>query len=125
MTEPSLHKARRLLVYVKDLERAKEFYSGVLGLKLLGGIPEVNFEFETAGPPLVLHKEFKPSLGTGMLSGFVPSFEVESGLHDLIEAYRERGLEIIHEVQEVSHGWIAFVADCEDHVIQLYQGKEK
>ena len=54
---PLLFDARRLLVYVEDLERAIQYYRDVLGFKPLGGVAGVNFEFATSGAPLVLHRD--------------------------------------------------------------------
>jgi predicted enzyme related to lactoylglutathione lyase len=55
--------------------------------------------------------------------GFVPSFQVEDGIRELIEIYRRRGVRIVNEVLEVPHGWIAFISDLEGNVLQIYQAK--
>ena len=56
-TAPLLFDARRLLVYVEDLDRAVNYYRDVLGFKPLGGVAGTNFEFATSGAPLVLHHD--------------------------------------------------------------------
>jgi predicted enzyme related to lactoylglutathione lyase len=122
-TAPLLFDARRLLVYVEDLERAIAFYRDILGFKPLGGVAETNFEFATSGPPLVLHRDGRASeLPRGRV-GFVPSFQVSDGIHELIETYRGRGVRVVNEVLEVSHGWVAFISDLEGNVLQIYQAK--
>jgi predicted enzyme related to lactoylglutathione lyase len=122
-TTPLLFNARRLLVYVENLDRAVAYYRDVLGFKPLGGVAGTNFEFATSGPPLVLHRDGRASDGPRGRAGFVPSFQVQDGIHDLIEIYRRRGVGIVHEVLEVPHGWIAFIGDLEGNVLQIYQAK--
>ena len=117
-----LFTARRLLIYVEDLDRAVAYYRDVLGFKPLSGVEGVNFEFATSGPPLVLHKGDRASKEPRGLGGPVPSFEV-AGIHQLVNVYKQRGVTIVQDVLEVSHGWIAFIADLEGNVIQVYEGK--
>ena len=31
---------------------------------------------------------------------------------------------VVHEVLEVSHGWVAFISDLEGNVLQIYQARE-
>ncbi len=124
MDESALFTTRRLLVYVEELEAAADYYSNVLGFVRQGGVAGVNHEFSTSGPPLVLHEGGRAAREPRGRVGFVPSFEVADGIADVIETYRQRGVAIVHEVLEVSHGWIAFIADLEGNVIQIYQAKE-
>ena len=123
-TAPLLFDCRRLLVYVADLERAIAYYRDVLGFKPLGGVSATNFEFATSGAPLVLHRDGQASDVPRGRAGFVPSFQVQSGIYQLIEIFRERGVRIVDDVFEVSHGWIAFISDQEGNVLQIYQPKE-
>ncbi len=123
MSEPLLYTSRRFLVYVENLDKAISYYRDVLGFKPLGGVDGVNYEFETSGPPVVLHKGGKASKEPRGLVGPVPSFQVPN-IQQVIETYKQRGVRIVQEVLEVSHGRIAFVADLEGNVIQIYQGKE-
>lgn len=122
-TVPLLFAARRLLVYVENLDRAVGYYRDVLGFKPLGGVAGTNFEFATSGPPLVLHRDGRASISPRGRVGFVPSFQVAHGIHELIETYRKRGVRIVDEVLEVPHGWIAFISDLEGNVLQVYQPK--
>lgn len=124
MDDAALFTTRRILVYVEDLEAATDYYSNVLGFVGVGGVPGVNREFSTSGPPLVLHEGGHAAREPRGRVGFVPSFQVADGIFGLIETYRERGVSIVHEVQEVSHGWIAFIADLEGNVIQIHQAKD-
>jgi len=119
-----LFDARRLLVYVEDLERSVAFYRDKLGFKPLREAAGTNFEFATSGAPLVLHRDGRAASQPRGRVGFVPSFEVASGIHQLIETYRQRGVPIIDEVLEVPHGWIAFISDPEGNVLQIYQAKK-
>jgi len=120
---PLLFDVRRLLVYVEDLERAVAYYRDVLGFEPLGGASGVNFEFATSGAPLVLHRDGRASEVPRGRVGFVPSFQVAVGIHELIETFKERGVRVVHEVFEVSHGWVAFISDLEGNVLQIYQAK--
>jgi predicted enzyme related to lactoylglutathione lyase len=122
-TAPLLFESRRLLVYVEDLDRAVNYYRDVLGFKPLGGVSGTNFEFATSGAPLVLHRDGRAADSPRGRVGFVPSFQVHAGIHDLIETFRQRGVRVVHEVLEVPHGWVAFVADLEGNVLQIYQAK--
>ncbi len=56
MSEALLYTSRRILVYVENLDKAISYYRDVLGFKPLGGVVGVNYEFETSGAPVVLHK---------------------------------------------------------------------
>lgn len=123
MSEPLLYTSRRILVYVENLDKAISYYRDVLGFKPLGGVDGVNYEFETSGPPVVLHKGGKASKEPRGLVGPVPSFQVPN-IQQVIDTYKQRGVRIVQEVLEVSHGRIAFVADLEGNVIQIYQSKE-
>jgi predicted enzyme related to lactoylglutathione lyase len=120
-----LFSFRRLLVYVENLDRAVAYYRDVLGFKPMSGVEGVNFEFATSGPPLVLHRDGRASAEPRGRNGMVASFQVANGIHELIETYRKRGVRIVHEVLEVSHGWVAFIADLEGNVLQIYQAKER
>ncbi len=122
MSEPLLYTSRRILIYVENLDKAISYYRDILGFKPLGGVEDVNYEFETSGPPVVLHKGGKASKEPRGLVGPVPSFQVEK-IHEVIDTYKQRNVRIVHEILEVSHGWIAFIADLEGNVIQIYQGK--
>lgn len=124
-TAPLLFDARRLLVYVEDLDRAVVFYRDVLGFKPLREVPGTNFEFATSGAPLVLHRDGRATTRPRGRAGFVPSFQITSGIFQLIETYRQREVRIVDEVQEVPHGWIAFICDPEGNVLQIYQAKER
>jgi predicted enzyme related to lactoylglutathione lyase len=123
VTIPVLFNARRLLVYVEDLDRAIPFYRDVLGFKPLGGMEGVNYEFATSGAPVVLHRGGRAAAEPRGLNGFVPSFRVESHIGEVVEVYKKRGVRILQEVLEVPHGWIAFISDVEGNVIQIYQAK--
>ena len=123
-TAPLLFDARRLLVYVENLDRAVAYYRDVLGFKPLGGVEKVNFEFATSGAPLVLHRDGRSSKEPRGRVGFVPSFQVADGIHELIELYRRRGVPVVNEAMEAPHGWIAFVGDLEGNVLQVYQAKK-
>ena len=120
---PLLFDARRLLVYVENLDRAIAFYRDVLGFKPLREAAGTNFEFATSGAPLVLHRDGRAAPEPRARGGFVPSFQVVSGIHQLIETYRKRGVGIVNEVMEVPHGWLAFISDPEGNVLQIYQAK--
>ena len=123
MSEPLLFTTRRILVYVENLDQATRYYRDVLGFKPIGGVQGVNCEFATSGPPVVLHTGGQSHGPPSGLSGFVPSFSIAGGLDKLMSTYKERKVRIIRDVQEVSHGWIAFIADLEGNVIQIYQPK--
>jgi predicted enzyme related to lactoylglutathione lyase len=122
-TAPLLFFTRRLLVYVENLDRAVAYYRDVLGFQPIGGVEGTNYEFATSGAPLVLHRDGRAEAEPRGRAGFVPSFQVVDGIQDLIDTYRRRGVRIVHEVMEVSHGWIAFISDHEGNVLQIYQPK--
>ena len=120
---PLLYDVRRLLVYVEDLDRAVAYYRDVLGFKPLGGLAGTNFEFATSGAPLVLHGDGQAAALPRGRVGFVPSFQVQDGIHELIDTLRVRGVRVVHEVLEVPHGWVAFISDLEGNLLQIYQSK--
>ncbi len=122
VNEPLLFTARRILIYVEDLEQAIAYYRDVLGFKPLHGVDGVNFEFATSGPPVVLHKGGKSSKDPRGLVGPVPSFQV-ADINRVVDTYKQRGVRIVQDILDVSHGWLAVIADLEGNVIQVYQSK--
>ena len=112
-TAPLLFDVRRLLVYVEDLDRAVNYYRDMLGFKPLGGVAGTNFEFATSGAPLVLHRDGRAADSARDRVGFVPSFQVQAGIHELIETFRRRGVRIVHEV----------ISDLDGNVLQIYQAQ--
>ncbi len=124
MNEPLVFNVRRILIYVEDLDGGISFYRDVLGFKPLHGVEGVNFEFATSGPPIVLHKGGKASKQPRGLNGPVPSFQV-ANIEQVIDTYKQRGVRVVQDVMEVSHGWIAFISDPEGNVIQIYQAKSR
>ena len=72
-----------------------------------------------------VHRDGKASKNPRGRAGFVPSFQISNGIHDLMESYRQRGVRIVEGVSEVSHGWIACIGDLEGNVLQIYQTKSE
>ncbi|HLY66288.1 MAG TPA: VOC family protein [Chloroflexota bacterium] len=115
--------ARRILVYVEDLEAATAFYRDVLGFTEIQRLEGSNVELDTGGPPLVLHAGGAKGSEPPAMRGVVPSFRVRD-LPAVAEELERRGVKTVSPLQEVPHGHIYFFADLEGNIIQLYQAKE-
>jgi predicted enzyme related to lactoylglutathione lyase len=108
----------QILVPVADVDRAADFYAGVLGLPLLFRFPGNAF-FEAHGVRLYLAKPTEPGY-TGPATLY---FRVDS-VSDTFDRLVARGAQV-REPPEITHRdpsydlWLAFVSDLDGNNIGL------
>jgi lactoylglutathione lyase len=108
-------------IFVRDIDRAVEFYRDVLGLPLRnrGAFGAEFLEGETRiGVHPAVHPDAEGMVGrhTGL------TFQVEGLLHFCGDLHA-RGVRFINEPTEQSWGIMAMVADPDGNVVALWEGK--
>lgn len=117
------HGFGMLTLYVRDVEKAKAFYTDFIGMKFVPEFSNATFAF------------LQPAQGTsialqdvaGLPSG-VPAqpggFEVNLEVDDVKAAYQEwkaKGIELVSEVTDMGAGLWFRAKDTEGHVLAVYQ----
>ena len=115
----SLGRIRQIAIVVKDLERAKNFYRDVLGLKFLFEVPNLVF-FDADGIRLMLGKAETPEIerSSSVLYYLVPDIK---GSHRILE---EKGVEVLAPPNIVApmpdHDlWLSDYKDSEGNIFAL------
>jgi len=110
-------------IYVKDLDEAAEFYSGVLGLKVKQKMPYVVL-LEHEGTDLVLCQAEKPAAanypeGSSVVLGFRTDNLAES-----IKLFRSKQVALIHQTpQDFPAGHFIAFCDPSGNVHELLEFK--
>ena len=112
-----------LSLYVRNVEKAKAFYTEFLGLKLLPAFSGPGFVFlqPTEGTPIALQDT--ASLPPGVPAqpgGFELNFEVED-LDLAFQEWKAKGVEVLSEVADMGAGRFFRAKDPEGHVLSVYQ----
>ena len=115
----SLGRIRQIAIVVKDLDRAKNFYRDVLGLKFLFEVPNLAF-FDADGIRLMLGKGETPEIerSSSVLYYLVPDI---NGAHKILE---EKGVEVLAPPNLVApmpdHDlWLSDYKDSEGNIFAL------
>ena len=115
----SLGRIRQIAIVVKDLERAKNFYRDVIGLKFLFEVPNLVF-FDADGIRLMLGKAETPEIerSSSVLYYLVPDIK---GAHRILE---EKGVEVLAPPNIVApmpdHDlWLSDYKDSEGNIFAL------
>jgi predicted enzyme related to lactoylglutathione lyase len=106
-----------VVLYSQDLARAKDFYSGILGLPVLLEEPQV-IHFDGGSVRLAIHR-YPIEGGREAPEGFVV-FAVD----DLAKAYedlRQKGAEFLGPPASRPYGRVAYLHDPEGHEIGLLE----
>ena len=107
-----------IVFYVKDLERTKAFYEGVLGLKTRSDPGHDGpFLIAEAGATLLIF--FKGEHRPGKTPIVV--FTLEGGIDDLVEELAVKGVEIVLPVSEAPGGFSADFLDPDAYVLSFFQ----
>jgi lactoylglutathione lyase len=114
---------------VRDLERSVDFYTRILGMKVLMKLPlpdmdEVIVGFEGASTAVVLMQHHDPSGHDYTNTGGKLAFYLPDPVA-VAEAIRAEGLEIVREptpVRELGGVVIGFAKDPDGHLLELIQG---
>ncbi len=103
---------------VQDIERAKGFYSGTLGLTITNEDGEWA-EVDANGLTIGLNGR-EPS-GAGVEGGPVVTFQPQASLEETVEDLKSQGVEVPAGISEHPWGRVATFKDSEDNDIQLYE----
>jgi catechol 2,3-dioxygenase-like lactoylglutathione lyase family enzyme len=118
MTEPIVRRLDLVFYWVSDLDRAVDFYQGVLGLSLARRDADNWAEFDAGGRRFALHSavDGQPVLPGGATAVF--------SVQDLDRAKAElslRGVEFGHEGDVAGYARFASFADPDGNTIQLIE----
>ena len=103
---------------VNDMDRATEFYSGTLGLRLKdnhGEWAEIDADGLTIG--LNARDEEQPSPEGGAVIAFRP----DGDLDDAVERLQEQGVEFAGGISEHAWGRVASFKDPDGNSLQLFE----
>jgi methylmalonyl-CoA/ethylmalonyl-CoA epimerase len=115
----SLDRIRQIAINVHDLDRAKQFYRDILGLRFLFEVPQLAF-FDAGGVRLMLGRAEEGELDH-------PASILYYSVTDIVGAHRtlvDRGVRVEEKPQLVApmpdHDlWISSYRDSEDNVFAL------
>ena len=113
---PSLHS---FAIFVNDIERAREFYVGTLGLPVVAS-GSFGFQLLESSPHLSVHPAEHPDAKAmvGRHTGI--TFEVDQ-LLEFCSALGERGVKFVAEPTQQGFGVMALVADPDGNVLALWE----
>jgi methylmalonyl-CoA/ethylmalonyl-CoA epimerase len=111
---------KQIAVTVADLERAKAFYGGQLGLPQVYEVPGQMVFFDLAGIWLMLSR---PEEGFQPAPGSTLYFAVDD-IHEAHRRLRERGVEFIDEPHRIADMgsyelWMSFFRDPDSTVLAI------
>ena len=112
-----------LMLLVRDVPRAKAFYTEYLGLE---AVPEfssdefVLLRSQTGGTNLALQDATNETYGVPLAhGGIIPGFQVEDA-DAIYQQWKAKSVEILGEVTDMGAGRTFTVKDPEGHYIQVY-----
>ncbi len=106
-------------IFVTDIDRAREFYEGVLGLPV-GKQGSFGFELFDAPPHLGVHPAQHPGAKAMVGRDTGITFRVPN-LLDFCSRIGEQGVRFVAEPTEQSFGIMALIADPDGNVIALWE----
>src|SRR5438067_2387059 len=112
-----------LSLYVRDVEKAKAFYTGFLGMKVIPALSGPSFVFlqPIEGTPIALQDVTALPPGVpAQAGGFELNFEVED-LDATYQEWKAKGVEVLTEATDMGAGRFFRAKDTEGHVLSLYQ----
>jgi catechol-2,3-dioxygenase len=117
-----LRGLRHLAIKVSDMPRARAFYEGLLGMKVVWEPDPDNVYLTSGSDNLALHKaaEGRKEGGDTVLDHFGFLVEEVQQVKEMEEAFRKAGIEIVHAFKVHRDGSASFyMADPEGNVIQI------
>ncbi|MCF8724279.1 putative enzyme related to lactoylglutathione lyase [Nitrospina gracilis] len=117
MNHPLNHKIAFVHYGTVDLDRAVAFYQNVLGMKLLFKLDDWA-EFDLNGQRLALRRvdRWEPEANAGAM------VHLEARPIELVvEVLKNKGVAIVHEIEEHPYGKMATFLDPDGNRIGLYQ----
>ena len=112
-----------LTLYVRDVEKAKTFYTDFIGMKFVPEFSNETFVFlePTQGTSIALQDLASLPPGVPAQPG---GFELNLEVDDVNAAYQEwkaKGIELVSEVADMGAGLWFRAKDTEGHVLSVYQ----
>ncbi len=117
------HTFGMLSLYVRDLEKAKTFYTEFVGLKVVAAVSGPTFIFlqPTEGTPIALQDiSTLPAGIAAQAGGFELNFEVED-VDAAWQDWKAKGAEVLTEITDMGAGRMFRAKDTEGHVLSVYQ----
>ncbi len=112
-------------LYIKDLERAKSFYHGLLGLPIITHVPEKLIFFRSGtsvllcfNPEYTKDQDVPPphfAIGKQHVAFEVRADEYEAAKREL----KEKGIQITYEHKWPTGKYSAYFEDPEGHVLEI------
>jgi predicted enzyme related to lactoylglutathione lyase len=117
------HTFGMLSLYVRDVEKAKAFYTDFLGMKLIPALSSPTFVFlqPTEGTSIALQDlAALPPGVSAQQGGFELNFEVED-VDKALQEWKAKGVEVLTEVADMGAGRWFRAKDPTGHVVSVYQ----
>jgi predicted enzyme related to lactoylglutathione lyase len=112
-----------LMLLVRDVPRAKAFYTENLGLEVVPQFSSDEFVMlrsRTGGPSLALQDATKETYGVPLAhGGIIACFEVEDA-DAVYQQWKEKSVELVGEVIDIGAGRSFTAKDPEGHYIQVF-----
>ncbi|WKK85418.1 VOC family protein [Marivirga arenosa] len=120
-----INQIKEVCLYIKDLEKAKEFYNGKLGLPIMTYVPEKLIFFRSGtsvllcfNPDFSEHQDVPPphfARGKQHIAFEVPVEDYESAKEEL----KQKGIEVTYEHKWPNGKFSAYFEDPIGHVLEI------
>lgn len=120
-----INQIKEVCLYIKDLEKAKEFYNGKLGLPIMTYVPEKLIFFRSGtsvllcfNPDFSEHQDVPPphfAIGKQHIAFEVPAKNYESAKEEL----KQKGIEVTYEHKWPNGKFSAYFEDPIGHVLEI------
>jgi catechol 2,3-dioxygenase-like lactoylglutathione lyase family enzyme len=117
------HGFGMLTLYVKDIEKAKNFYTEFLGMEFLADLSNDTFVLlrPVSGTQIALQPlSTLPPGESAQPGGFEVNLEVED-VNAAFQEWKAKGVQVLTEVTDMGAGLWFRAKDTEEHVVAVYQ----
>ena len=115
-----------VILYVHDIEKAKAFYSGVVGLPMVAEQSNDQFIFlqPAAGSILALQDIATTSANAHSVAGSTEIGLVVDDPDAVWKRWKDQGVELVTEVEDKPFGRYFLAKDPEGHFVSVYRPVE-
>jgi catechol 2,3-dioxygenase-like lactoylglutathione lyase family enzyme len=106
-------------IYVSDMQRSVDFYTGALGLRLVYRADDHWAQLDTGGMTIALHPASDHNPAPGTPGGITVGLSVDVPIVDAIAALAEHGVEVRGPVSGGGGVALAFFADPDGNALYL------
>jgi predicted enzyme related to lactoylglutathione lyase len=111
---------------VKDLNRAQQFYEGLLGLKLVSSYADRWQEYDIHGETFALYKPMEDTPEYFRKNKITASIAFEvSNMDTLFRKLKKTGVSFLQEPENNGHCIMAYLKDPDGNIVTLHQLLEK